>query len=110
MPADGVAIVGCQGGSNPVWARVYVSAASVSRVLDAPKAELSTEELGALYAHKAIKGGAYRQDELRRLKVTSATLDSLTERGLLKTNVKGARTITTAGKNALGDFRPSYGY
>lgn len=104
LPPDGLAIQGNRGGSHPVYATIYVSASMVDRMLPGPAVELTTVERDALYCHNSLKGGAYRKDELRRRKVDQATLDSLVERGFLNRNKAGAMSITTAGKNAVGEY------
>lgn len=105
LPVDGVAITGSRGGGHPVWATVYVPASAAERMLPGPREALPTAERDALYCHKAITGGAYRRDELRRRNVGPDTIDALVLRGLLKRNKAGSVQITTAGKNALGDYR-----
>lgn len=105
LPAHGVAVTGSRGGGQPVSATLHIPASMVARMLPAPAAELSKEDRDALYCHKVLKGGAYRREELRRRGVRTAAIDALVERGLLTRNRAGAVQITTAGKNALGDYR-----
>jgi hypothetical protein len=106
LPANGVAICGSEG-YGPVYATLHVSGASV--LMPAQLAVTSTPtpkvELDALYAHGCIKGGQYRRDELRRRNVPAGVVDDLVERGLLSRNKAGATAITTAGRNALGEYR-----
>jgi hypothetical protein len=105
LPPNGVAITGQRGGGQPVYARLNVPASMVDRILPAAGPELSPEERDALYCHKSIKGGQYRRDELARRRVSAATVDAMVERGYLARNRAGATSITTDGKNALGDYR-----
>lgn len=106
LPPDGVAITGSTGGNHPTYAYLHIPASMTSRVLTAgPREELPKAELHALYAHGCLKGGEYRRDHLRRHGVPSTVVDDLVTRGLLKRNAAGATQITTAGRNALGNFR-----
>jgi hypothetical protein len=108
LPANGVAIRGTKGGSQPVYAALHIPAAMVSRMLPAPVAELSTDENNALYCHNSVTGGKYRKDELARLRVPASVIDALVSSGMLSRNKAGSVSITTAGKNAVADYRPSY--
>jgi hypothetical protein len=105
LPSNGVAITGSSGGGHPVWAQLHVPATMVDRMLPAAGETLTDEEQDALYCYKAIKGGQYRTDALRRLHVHPATVDSLVERGYLERNRAGATKITTKGKNAFDGTR-----
>lgn len=106
LPPNGVAITGSRGGTYPVTATLHIPTSMVSRILTAgPREELPTAELHALYAHGCLKGGEYRREHLRRHQVPASVVDDLVARDLLKRNKAGATTITTAGRNALGDFR-----
>lgn len=105
LPADGVAITGSQGGAHPVYATLRVPVSMVQRILPSNKVELTQVEKDALYCHKSIKGGAYRRDELSRRRVPSTVVDDLVARGLLSRNKAGAVSITTDGKNAVGNYR-----
>lgn len=105
LPPNGVAILGTEGGSHPVYATLHIPASMVSRILTAgPAEELPQVEKDALYAHKGIKGGEHRREFLRRKRVPSSVVDGLVSRGLLKRNSAGATSITTAGRNALGTY------
>jgi hypothetical protein len=77
----------------------------VDRMLPTRGEQVSKVELDALYCHHAITGGQYRRDELARRAVPAETVDALVSRGLLARNRAGATSITTAGKNAVGDYR-----
>jgi hypothetical protein len=100
LPPNGVALKGSVGGVGGVFATVHIPASMTDRMLPGPSITLTEEEKGALYCFKAIRGGKYRQDEMRRIGVQPETVDSLVERGLLKRNRAGATAITTEGKNA----------
>jgi hypothetical protein len=104
LPSDGVALTGSIG-PHGTFATLHIPATMVDRMLPSAGPELTTEERDALYCHKAIKGGAYRRDELSRRKVSAATVDAMVDRGFLKRNKAAATSITTDGKNALGDYR-----
>lgn len=105
LPDNGVVILGSQGYPQ-TFATVHVAPSLMGgTLLPAAPEELTREELDGLYAHGCIKGGEYRREELRRRNVQPATLDQLVTRGYLKENRAGARQITTAGRNALGDYR-----
>jgi hypothetical protein len=99
IPENTAAIQG-SGGYGGTWATVYVRPTSLAGLLPEP-ASLTEEERQALYCHISIKGGTYRRDELRTRGVTERTLLDLVEKGLLKQNKAGARSVTTEGKNAL---------
>jgi hypothetical protein len=106
LPANGVAIRGSEG-YGPVFAALHVGDANA---LASPRKAVTAEptpkvELDALYAHGCIKGGQYRRDELRRRNVPAEVVDDLVARGLLSRNKAGATAITTAGRNALGEYR-----
>jgi hypothetical protein len=105
LPANGIAITGRMGGSQPTYATLHVPASMVARILPSAKVALSTVERDALYCHKAIRGGIYRRNELQSRKVPPAVIDDLVTRGLLSRNRAGSVSITTEGKNALGDYR-----
>lgn len=105
IPPNGVVVLGSHGYPQ-TFLTLYVSPDLMDKTLLPPAAEgLSSEELDALYAHACVKGGEYRREALRRSGVRSATLAGLVERGYLKQNRAGARQVTTAGRNALGDYR-----
>lgn len=104
MPSNGVIIKG-QTGYPRTFATIYVSPAIMPKMITAgPETPLTQEERDALYCYRAIKGGQYRRDELRRRKVQPATVDALVSRGLLKSNRAGAVQITTDGRNAVGNY------
>lgn len=105
LPADGLAITGTQSGGQPIYAVVHVPASMVDRMLPAAAAEFTTEEKDALYAHACVKGGQYRRDHLVRKGVRPETVTDLVTRGLLSRNKAGATSVTTDGRNALGDYR-----
>lgn len=104
LPADGVAITGSRGGTQPVWAQLHIPTTMVDRMI-ASAPEVSKAERDALYCHGSIRGGTYRKEELRRRRVTDETIAACVAKGWLAQNRAGARTITTAGRNALGDYR-----
>ena len=104
LPPNGVIILGSVGYPQ-TSAILHVAPALMGRMLPAAAVEVSKEDKDALYCFASIKGGEYRRDELRRRNVRPATVDQLVERGFLKENRAGARQITTAGRNALGDYR-----
>lgn len=105
LPPNGVVVLGSQGYPQ-TFCTLYVSPDVLDRTMLAPAAEeLTKEELDGIYAHACVKGGAYRRDELRRRGVSAETLAGLVRRGYLSENRAGARQVTTAGRNALGDYR-----
>ena len=100
MPVNGVVIKG-QMGYPRTFATLYVHPRMMPKYLPSGNEEvLSDEEQNALYCFAAIKGGEYRRMEMARRDVSTATVDSLVERGYLKRNRAGATQITTRGKNA----------
>ena len=101
LPPNGAAIVGTMGHPR-TFARIIAHPQAFGNLLPSAEdaEELTHEEQQAIYCFAAIKGGEYRRDELRRRKVSPATVDSLVERGYLKRNRAGATQITTQGKNA----------
>lgn len=105
LPPEGVAIRGSVGGGRPTYAVIVVPASMTDRILPAPPAELTKAERDALYCFACIKGGQYRRDELARRRVAPATVDAMVERGYVKRNAAGAGSITTEGRNAMGDYR-----
>lgn len=105
LPPNGVVVLGSQGYPQ-TFLTLYVSPDLIDRtMLPAAAEELTKEELDGVYAHACIKGGAYRREELRRRNVRAETVDGLVSRGYLSENRAGARQVTTAGRNALGDYR-----
>jgi hypothetical protein len=105
LPPNGVVVLGSQGYPQ-TFLTVYVSPDLMDKSMLPPAAaELTAEEVKALYAHACIKGGAYRRDQLRRDGVRPETLDDLVRRGYLEENRAGARKITTAGRNAHDAYR-----
>lgn len=104
LPSNGLAIVGAQGGGQPVWAHIYAPAALTARILPAKGPDVTPTEARILGCFKSLKSGPYRQDALKRHGCTEATLDSLAARGLLKRSRNGATQITTAGKNVAGAY------
>lgn len=107
IPPNGAIITGSHGPTSTggTIAVIHLPASMRANVLPAPSEALTQAERDALYCHHVIVGGAYRRDELRRRNVPVETVDSLVTRGLLKRNKVGATSITTDGKNALGDYR-----
>jgi hypothetical protein len=102
LPGNGVAITGHIGGTGPVSAILHIPASMTARILP-PKADpLPQVELVALYCF-TMTGGS-RKEELSRRRVLPSTVDGLVARGLLKRNKAGACSMTTDGRNALGDF------
>lgn len=104
LPDTAVIVLGSQGYPQ-TFLTLHVPPALMPRMLPAAGETVTKEELDALYAHGRIKGGAYRRDELRRRGVREETVAALVARGLLSENRAGARQITTAGRNALGEYR-----
>ena len=104
LPADGVAIVGVRGGGQPVWAKIYASTAGTQRSITSAPADVSDVEKAALGCYRSLKSGPYRQDALRRNKVTDDVIKGLVAKGLLKQARNGATQITTNGKNAAGSY------
>ena len=100
LPADGVAITGSKGGTSPVSATVHIPASMTDRMLPGPELVLSPAERNALDCFRSYKSGQYRQTELARRGATTAVIDALVTRGLLKRNKSGATQLTTAGRNA----------
>lgn len=105
LPPNAAVIQGSTG--HKTFARMHVHPAAIVKFLPAERA-LTRSERDALYCFKAIKGGAYRFDELRRRGVSSLVVDELVSRGLLAKNKTGACRITTDGKNALGSWHGSW--
>jgi hypothetical protein len=101
MPEDGVVIKGSIGYPR-TFATIYAHPNTVGRFLPSGEDDepLTDGQAQALYCHKALKGGHYRREEMERRGCTTADVDALVERGLLKRNRAGATQITTAGKNA----------
>jgi hypothetical protein len=103
LPDFGAVIKGQVGGGRPVSAHVYIPAAQAPKVLpsglEEPLPALEREALAIFQNYKA----AYRKDYLRRAGVHDGMIDDLIERGLLSRNRAGATSITTAGKNAVGN-------
>jgi hypothetical protein len=100
LPVNGVVIKG-QIGYPRTFATLYCHPEMFPKLLPSGDEEVLTEaEQQALYCFAAIKGGKYREDELRRRNVAYGTVDLLVERGYLKRNRAGATQITTKGKNA----------
>jgi hypothetical protein len=104
LPANGCAITGDSGGGKPTYAVIHVPASMVDRMLPSAGVELTASEKTALTAYKSLKS-AYRAAALERKGIGTDVVDSLVARGLLSRNKAGATTITTDGKNALGDHR-----
>lgn len=104
LPPNGLAIKGIRS-SHPTYAVIHIPASMTDRMLPTAGPSLTAEERDALYCHKAVKGGTYRRDELQRRRVGAATVDAMVERGYLARNKAGATSITTDGRNALGDYR-----
>lgn len=105
LPDTAVIVLGSQGYPQ-TFLTLHVSPVLVPKMLPAAgEVPPTREELDALYAHGCIKGGAYRREELRRRGVRPETVADLVARGLLSENRAGARMITTAGRNALGEYR-----
>jgi hypothetical protein len=109
LPPDGVAVKGSSG-YGTTFAQLYVTPTSELAQARTPIAATAHEptpkvELDALYAHGCLKGGQYRRDHLARKGVPAAVVDDLVTRGLLKRNKAGATTITTEGRNVLGEYR-----
>ena len=102
LPGNGLAIIGRIGGGRPTWAIIFIPPSMVARILPSTAGpELSPELINALYCHTAIKGGAYRREELRRRNVSADTIDQAVALGLILRNKAGACQITTDGRNAL---------
>ncbi len=104
IPDNGAILRGSTGGGG-TWATLHIPASMRAGILPAAPESITKEERDALYCHKSIKAGAYRRDEMTRRRVTPETVDALVTRGYLKRNAAGSVTITTAGKNAVGDYR-----
>lgn len=105
LPPNGVAIMGSTGGGKPTMARLHIPASMVSRIITAgPVEALPTDQLTALAIFTGYKA-SYRAEELARYKVPASTLDTLVAAGLLKRNRAGATSVTTAGQNAVSDYR-----
>lgn len=109
LPGNGVAITGSMGGGMPVMASLHVPASMVDHILPASAETLPDVELAALAIFQSYKSAA-RPEYLQRHRVTSGVLDALVERGLLKRNKAGATSITTDGRNAIGDYTLPYRY
>jgi hypothetical protein len=103
IPPNGVVIKG-ERGHGGTSATLYVPLTEASRFLPTESPKLAPSERHALYCYRAIKSGPYRRDELERRGVLTATIDELVTRGLLARNKVGAVMITTAGRNAVGDW------
>jgi hypothetical protein len=100
MPERAIVIKG-QTGYPRTFATIYCHPNTTGHLLPSGSEEtLTDEEQQGLYCFAAIKGGAYRRDELRYRKVSQAAIDGLIERGYLKQSRNGATQITTKGKNA----------
>lgn len=103
IPVNGAVIKGTTGYPR-TFCTIYAHPDAMGKFLPSGEEEtLSYEEGNALYCFTAIKGGAYRRDELARRNVSAATIDGLVERGYLKRNRAGACQVTTKGKNAARD-------
>jgi len=102
MPANAAVIKG-QTGYPRTFARILVHPDALPRLLPAgadDRESLSESEAQAIYCFAAIKGGAYRREELARRRVSAETVESLITRGYLKRARNGATSITLKGKNA----------
>jgi hypothetical protein len=103
LPENAAVVKGTRGHPR-TFATIYAHPRAVSGYLlpsASPPADMvSDQDQQALYCFYAIKGGAYRKDELRRREVSEATIGSLIARGYLKRSANGATQITTMGKNA----------
>lgn len=101
IPPNGAVIKGTEGGGNPVWAYIKVRPDNLAGLLP-EKTDVTKEEFKALQAIKMKSG--YRAEEFRRQGLGKYSLDnplvkSLLDKGLIKTNAKGALMITLKGKN-----------
>lgn len=103
IPQNAIVVKGSTG--HHCFATIYCSPSSLlNRSLPSPSHFVTEDEKRALYCFAAIKGGKYRRDELKRYKVTETLIQSLEDRGLLKSNKAGHRQITTEGRNARGNY------
>lgn len=107
LPADGVAVTGVRGGGQPVWAQLNVPASMMARILPGPPTELTDAERDALSAYVGYTS-AYRKEQLSRWGIGTDVIDQLVTRGFLTRNKAGATAVTTAGKNAVGNYRRHY--
>lgn len=100
LPENGMVIVGQRGGGRPVSAKLYAHPALLAPLLkpaSAPEEEYTLAELIALVNFVALKP-AYRPP------IKPETLAKFIEKGLVKKNKAGALSITTAGKDLVGDY------
>lgn len=100
---DGSVIVTGVVWSHPTHATIHASRSS--SLLPITAGEVDKATLDCLYAYGCIKGGQYRRDELARRRVSEQTVQACVDQGFIKVNRGGAGQITTAGRNALGDYR-----
>lgn len=100
LPPNGAVINGVQG--RTVHADITIH--PEVKMFPAPKDDLTQEEKDALYCYRSINGGNYRKEELRRRRVTQATIDKMVDRGFLKRDSRGFCQITTEGKNAIEGY------
>lgn len=103
IPVNGAIVKGSTGGNAPTFARITVHPDNLAKLLPSgDEPELSETMLKALAVYRSIKGG-HRAEYLKRYGVTDADVDMLVSDGYLKRNRAGATSITTLGKNAVGN-------
>lgn len=102
LPANGAVVHGTVGHST--YASLTVHPSQLAQFLPKPaEVELTLAQRRGLYAHRALTGGQGRRDYLSRHRVGPEIIDSLVQLGMLKQNRAGSTSITTDGRNAIGD-------
>jgi hypothetical protein len=97
IPEGVCAIKATEGGNHPMTAFLHISPANCAKMLP-EKAEFTDGEKSALRAFGFI--GAYRKEELQRIRNSEQVISGLMARGLVEKKGSG-RGLSVAGKNAL---------
>ena len=101
IPPNGAVVKGVTGGHT--WLQVYVRPDTMAPLLP-PAAKASDGQLAYLFLLKSVVP-SYRKEAIARVGVTVQDIDSCVAAGWAKRNKAGATSITTEGKNVLGDWR-----
>jgi hypothetical protein len=109
LPGNGLAITGSIG-TGPTWATIHIPASMTAKILPTSSGIEVTETERNVLACYVGYTSTYRKAEFARKGIKPEVFDSLVERGLLKRNKAGATSITTDGKNVVGDYRVPYSW
>lgn len=112
IPENAAIILGESGGRGN-FAHILVRPESLAKMLpEGSDTELSEEQMKALAIFKGIRAGYRRQyfdrAELGEYKASAPLLQGLIAKSLIKANRAGSMRITTAGKNAVGNYPVPY--